>query len=132
MMAQQRSSGRERYWQSVMRKQQASGMSVSAFCRQNDVSASTFYNWKRKLKQRRLEDEPQDQDKPTSGCSTRDNTRPNNTAVKFVPLELRGPPAPTRASCEVVLPDGCRVIVPTQCDAGWLREILEALKERSC
>jgi hypothetical protein len=26
----------------------------------------------------------------------------------------------TRADCEIVLADGCRVIVPTHCDAAWL------------
>jgi hypothetical protein len=43
----------------------------------------------------------------------------------------------SRIGCEVVLPDGCRVLVPTECDAGWLREILAVVRdssesERSC
>jgi len=30
-----------------------------------------------------------------------------------------------------VLANGCRVIVPVQCDAGWLREVLAVVQETS-
>lgn len=56
----------------------------------------------------------------------------NGTAAKFVPLKLDAPIMPMRPGCEVVLPDGCRIIVPIQCDANWLREILEALQGSAC
>ncbi len=35
----------------------------------------------------------------------------------------------SRTDCEVVLPNGCRVIVPVQCDASWLRELLAAVRD---
>ncbi len=102
---------RERYWLGVIRDQRASGLSISAFCRDRQVAAASFFYWRRKFSERPLQRE--------------------DMAAKFVAVEL--PPPPTAgAGCEVVLPDGCRVIVPRQCDAAWLREILAALEGRSC
>jgi hypothetical protein len=37
----------------------------------------------------------------------------------------------SRPRCEVVLPDGCRVIVSAGCDALWLREILAVVRDTS-
>jgi len=84
-------------------------MSISAFCRKRNVSTASYFSWRRRLTQ-------PDQ---------------NDTTAKFVPLTLDAPSA-TRPGCEVVLPDGCRIIVPRQCDVNWLREILEALQGSSC
>ena len=103
-------SEREQFWQGVIEEQKASGLSISAFCRKRDVSGASFFSWRRKLTQR-------DQDE---------------TAAKFVPLRFDAPSMATRPGCEVVLPDGYRIIVPGQCDANWLREILDALRESSC
>ena len=112
-MARLGSKEREQYWRGVFRDQKSSGLPISTFCRDRKVSEGSFFNWRRKLSERPVELE--------------------DAAAKFVSLELPpSPPAATRIGCEVVLPSGCRIIVPTQCDAGWLREILEALQERSC
>ena len=118
-MARRYSKEREKYWRGLVRDQKASGLSISAFCRERKVPAASFFNWRRKLV---------DRDRPGEAAS-----QDKDAAAKFVSLELPpSPPAATRTGCEVVLPSGCRIIVPTQCDAGWLREILEALQERSC
>lgn len=109
-MTRRRNVERDQHWRGVIRDQEASGLSISAFCREREVSAASFFSWRRRLTQ----------------------LDRNDTAAKFVPLELHAPPTATRASCEVVLPDGCRIIVPIQCDAKWLREILAAIKERPC
>jgi hypothetical protein len=100
-----------------------SGLSIAAFCRERKVPAASFYHWRRKL-------------------ADRESLSGEDATAKFVPVELPALPDATlpdatlpdatRASCEVVLPDGCRIIVPTQCDASWLREILVALEGRAC
>jgi transposase-like protein len=99
-------SERERFWQGVILEQKSSGLSISAFCRNRDVSPASFFSWRRRLTQR----------------------PGNDTAQKFVPVTLHAPLTATRPGCEVVLPDGCRILVPTGCDANWLCEILEALR----
>ena len=103
---------REHYWRGLIEDQKGSGLSISAFCRQREVPAGSFFNWRRKLVERERSLE-------AAG------------SAKFVPIELSAPPA-RQAGCEVVLPDGCRIIVPPQCAAGWLREIFMALRERPC
>ena len=72
--------------------------------------AASFFSWRRRLTQRDR----------------------NDTAGKFVPLKLDTRAMAMRPACEVVLSDGCRIIVPRQCDANWLGEILEALRGSSC
>ncbi len=113
-MARRRSTERELYWRALIRRQAASGLSISAFCRQEDVSGGSFFNWRRKLSE--LAD---DTEAPT--------------AADFVPIELpEPPPAVAQPSIEVVLPDGCRVILPPHSDCHLLREVLDAVRERSC
>ena len=119
-------SERETFWQGVIREQESSGVAISAFCRKRGVSQASFFSWRRKLA---------DRDRGVAHESAVEPDRAvecGETAAKFVPIELPSPPAAARSCCEVVLPNGCRIIVPTQCDAGWLREILGALQEQSC
>ena len=113
-MAGRGSKERERYWRGVIRDQKASGLSISAFCREREVPPASFFSWRRKLADRER------------------SVAREDTAAKFVPIELPSPPAATRSCCEVVLTDGCRIIVPARFDAGSLREILGALREQPC
>ncbi len=114
-MARQVNKERERYWRGVIQDQKSSGLSISAFCRERKVPAASFFNWRRKLAARECPVEHK------------------GVAATFVAVEL--PPSPAAASrsgCEVVLPNGCRIIVPIQCDAVWLGEILRTLQESPC
>lgn len=36
-------------WRAVFRRQRSSGLSVLAFCRQERIPSSSFFNWRRKL-----------------------------------------------------------------------------------
>jgi transposase-like protein len=110
----------------VIRKQQASGLGVSAFCREHEVPPSSFFQWRRKLKEPQRKNETARDERAL--CETSDR----NTTAKFVPVRLDAPTTATRAACEVVLPDGCRIIVPIGCDANWLREILGTVARASC
>ena len=38
-------------WRSILSRYQASGMSVTAFCRQESISTVSFYRWGRKLRE---------------------------------------------------------------------------------
>ena len=39
----------EQQWRERIRRQQASGLTVAAYCRQNRLAESSFFAWKRKL-----------------------------------------------------------------------------------
>ena len=118
---------RRAYWQGVMRQQESSGLSISAFCREHTVAAGSFFYWRRKLTMEQSQEGAAGKDK-----GTRPSSADNNSVAKFVPVEIPATTETIRARCELVLPDGCRLIVPTQCDAGWLREILGTLREQAC
>lgn len=118
---------REEHWQGVMRQQESSGLSISAFCRKQKVAEGSFFYWRRKLTERQ----------PRKGSAAKEKTprqdRPRkNTTATFVPVDIPAPSSTSGLNCEVVLPSGCRIIVPMRCDAGWLREILGVLGEWSC
>ncbi len=106
-----RSSERERYWRQVIRDQAASGLSISAFCREREVSPASFFSWRRKL---------------AAGGR-------KEVAGKFIPIELAPPASLARQpSFEVALPNGLRIHVPPQFDADALRALLAVLGVQSC
>jgi len=126
--------------------QQTSGLSISAFCRERKAAAAGFFRWRKKLAERRRETEAvsttsaanlgnptsaPDDPTPAPGDPTPRRSRNARTAAKFVSIELPSPAAEPLC-CEVVLPGGCRILVPAQFDAESLREILGALRERPC
>ena len=39
----------EEFWRGAISQQQASGLSVAAFCRQQDLGPNTFYKWRNKF-----------------------------------------------------------------------------------
>ena len=110
-MATRRNLERWQSWREVIRRQEESGLSVAAFCREEQVPPASFFAWRKKLAEA-------DQDENAS----------RQAQVKFVPIEL-SPCTPSAANFEIVGPDGYRVVVPTPFDAETLREILLVLKE---
>ncbi len=123
MVARFRSGERERYWRDVMAEQQASGLSVVAFCRENDVADSLFYRWRRRL----AEPDQGEGFLPEEHANDRGN--PTQAVARFVPIELPSPHP--RAGFEIVRPDGCRVLIPSGFEAADLREILRTIEEVS-
>ena len=155
-MACRRSFERERFWRGMIRDQAASGLSISAFCRERKTAAAGFFRWRKKLAERRREAEAvsttsaanlgnptsaPDDPTPAPGDPTprrsrnarteAKNAAAKNAAAKFVSIEFPSPAAEPLC-CEVVLPGGCRILVPAQFDAESLREILGVLRERPC
>lgn len=119
-MVRGRNTEREQYWRGVIGEQESSGLSITAFCREREVATASFFNWRRKLADR------------DRGVTHESPVEREETAAKFVSIELPSPlppPPAVQSCCEVVLPNGCRIIVPARFDAGSLREILSALKE---
>lgn len=99
-MASGNAGQRAKVWREVIRRQQASGLSIAQFCRQEGLAQASFYNWRKKL--------------------ATDNKSPF--------LELQLPNLNNTAPCEIVLPD-CRVVVPPGFDADSLRRLLDVLRQ---
>jgi putative transposase len=100
-----RPSAAEQRWREIIKRQQTSGSTVAAFCRDNRVATSSFFAWKRKL---------------------------GGSPIGFVEAAVVGaPPASpaARASIEVLLRNGRRVRVGRRgFDRGLLAEVVAALE----
>ena len=94
---------RESYWREVVGRQEKSGLSVRAFCRQEDVCAHTLYIWRRRLA----------------------NRRPVSFAVVRVRPESQQP----ACTLELILPGGEQLRIAAGVDAATLRTVLAALRE---
>lgn len=38
-----------KHWQAIFEQQQSSGLTIIQFCRDNNINASTFYAWRKRL-----------------------------------------------------------------------------------
>ena len=122
LMPSSTSADRLALWQSKLEAQQLSGLSIAAFCAQNQLSPASFYQWKRKLAL--ADNQPQTASQP----------RPNRTAraVRAPFVQLAFPAQPTAApwGIEVLLPDGTIIRLPAHC-AETLVSLLPMLRQSS-
>lgn len=118
-MAVRRYAERWQSWREVIRRQAESGLSVAAFCREQQVSPASFFAWRKKLSEA---------DQNVNASPGRDADASHEVRAQFVPIVIP-PVPPSSANFEIVGPDGYRVVVPTRFEAESLREILRVLKE---
>ena len=87
-------------WREIIAQQQASGLTVAAFCRRAQLSAVSFFAWRRKLRD----------------------------AVTFAEVKLVPPAALEASGVELHLPAGRRIVVRPGFDRQTLLELLAALE----
>jgi len=95
---------RREYRQELV-SQQESGLSAHAFCKQQDLTEVSFYNWRKQLR--------------------------NNTGVGFALVDAQGKADKPKAPVELVLATGDRVQIAPGVDAATLRMVIGVLRERS-
>jgi transposase-like protein len=97
---------RENHWRRIIDRQEASGLSVLAFCRQEELCVHSLYNWRRRFARR--------------------------PRVKFAMVEVRPEtrPANAEAGLELVLPGGESLQIFAGVDPTTLRTVLAVLRER--
>ena len=99
----------QRDWQAVVRAYTASGQSVTAFCRDQGISTSLLYRWRRR-------------------CL--DESEPRTSSGGFV--ELRPVDRPAAGSgVAVVVDGGWRLEVEPGFDAATLEQVLACVERRS-
>ncbi len=118
-MATRRNLERWQSWRDVIRRQEQSGLSVAAFCREQQVPPASFFAWRRKLAE---------VDQNANAALGRDADASQEVRAQLVPIAI-SPVLPSSANFELVGPDGYWVVVPTPFDIESLREILRVLKE---
>ena len=92
-------------WTELIREQQQSGLSVSAFCRGRGFSDQAFYHWRKRLSGR----------------------EPVRFALVATDAATTTDPAPT----ELVLASGDRLRIASGTDALSLRTVLNVLREQA-
>lgn len=99
-------AGLRREWAERLERFAASGLSVVAFCRAEEIPAQSFYYWRHKL-------QPQPP-APVDG-------------PRLLPVRLSA-----AAPVEVVLPSGTLVRVAPGCDLAFVRSLIDALGGAPC
>jgi transposase len=100
-----RDQGKEQQWRRWLRQWQQSGQSVQAFCARHDLTASSFYFWRREIQRR-------------------------DAANTFLPVQVVCDEEPPPTSIlEIVLSGGRAVRVSAGFDPATLRQLLAVLEE---
>jgi hypothetical protein len=106
------SDAKERSWRKAIVDQSQSGLSVRAFCRMRQVNESSFYYWRKHIRQ-----------------PDRNDADKQLTPPAFAPVVVIDEPA---AAIEIVLGDGCTVRVPPHATHEQLDMVLAALESGRC
>ena len=98
-MGRKLSSGAEAVWRERLRRFDSGNLTVAEFCHREGVSNPSFYQWRKRLKQR-------DRQPKQSGRAER-GTAVKDLAGRFLPVNVVG-----LAEAEIELPNGMKVRVP--------------------
>ena len=93
---------REGFWSALVAKQEQSGKSVRAFCRESGAKEHSFYMWRQKLRRQ--------------------------APVRFALVERTGSGMP-ESTIEVVFANGDKLKIGRGADAATLRTVLAVLRE---
>lgn len=109
---------RELHWRGVVQRQATSGLNVAAFCRQESISAPSFYLWRRKLAQRDATAER------SAGAASRSGAGSIGPLLP-VQIESQG----SASAVRIFLPQGVTVEAAGDVDGAGLAELLRAARE---
>jgi hypothetical protein len=98
-------SARHKKWQELIRQQEESKLSVSAFCRERGFSDQAFYSWRKKL----AAGEP----------------------VRFALVDANASGVDSLTPLELILASGDRLRIGPGADLTTLRTVLSVLRERA-
>jgi len=127
-----RNAEKEAWWRGHVGRQADSGMSVRAYCRENQLAVPSFYVWRRELRKRDLEgSQPGASGQPQ--C-TEDSPRPvgensgsSDGAVRTSFVAVDVVPSAGRAIVQIDLPGGVVVHVPADVSAETLERVLRVV-----
>jgi hypothetical protein len=112
---------KQSFWQTKIRAQSNSGLTIRAYCRKHRLPESAYYFWRRELARRGV------------GPKSKAGFVPVRVTVD-PPTEghVASPEMPVGGRIEIVLARGCRIRLVGPVDTPVLREVLSVLEGRSC
>lgn len=111
----QRDPERERFWRETLKRQAGSGLTVRAFCAEEQLAETAFHAWRRVLRER-------DQERRGATAAT--------PAPAFVPVVVRpdGRREPDAAGIIIDLRGGRAMRLPTSMPTEQLARIVRAIE----
>ena len=116
-----------RKWRQIIERQQASGLSIAAFCRSNRVPASSFFAWKRRLAASAAGDSAA---LPAQAPATVPAAAPASCFPGFVEANIPRPSS-TAGTIQVRLRGGRRLLLGRGFDRDLLAEVVAFFEGRS-
>jgi len=108
MAIKRRDLGKETRWRDILKRYAASGLSVRAFCQQEQVTESSFYAWRRTIGER--------------------NGTKKATVPAFMPAVMGSEPV---GAITIKFSGGRLLRLPTPISATWVAEFVHALESRA-
>jgi hypothetical protein len=109
-------------WNAILNDFRRSGLTQAEFCRRRQISLSSFRN--------HLYKPSPSQPAPSDGRS------PATTDHHFLPVTILPDPFPSIAASqpclELILSNGCRIVVPPGFDPQTLRRLISVVEGRPC
>jgi transposase-like protein len=102
----------------VLERQAESGLSVADFCRQESVSAPSFYFWRRRL-----------QEQEATGNQQLGRAATVVSSRQLLPVHIES--AAAAAAVRILLPQGVSLETSASIDDRRLADLLRALREAS-
>jgi transposase-like protein len=122
-----RNGGKEQFWRDVLGRQAASGLSLRAFCQQENLTEATLYWWRRTIAERDASLKPSRQAKRLTASSPIKGVK--RTPV-FVPAVVKGEPSHGGA-ITLELAGGRALRLPASIPAQRLAELVLAIEARA-
>ena len=107
----QRDPEREQYWRAVLKRHAASGLNVREFCRREQLAETSFFAWRRTIRQR-------------------DGEVKSSDGPAFVPAVVTDTP-PRDTSIVLELGSGRALKLPESISAERLAQLVHALEVRA-
>lgn len=107
---------RELFWRGVLQRQAESDLSVAGFCRQESISAPSFYAWRRKLREPDL-----------TSSQVHDDHAPTVSARQLLPVRIES--SASSLPVRILLPRGVSIETSGGMDGELLAELLRVLRE---
>jgi hypothetical protein len=120
MAGHERDPKRERFWRKVLARRARSGLTISEFCAQEGLVATTYQHWRREITRR---------DAPRPAALSKRRRR--SLVPAFVPVAVAESAPGTMYPAEILMPTGITLRLGASIDRRTLSTLLEALRE-SC
>lgn len=116
---------KDRKWRKAIADWQASGLSMTAFCRRENLKLGSFCDWRRAIQKR----DTAKATRSTTSAAAISGRHDINSRVDFVPVVLTEPFARTvhKFALEITLRNGAIVSVQENCPTALLASVVQLL-----